>query len=120
MCDEEGSRMIADVKSLRKTGSGHLAFFENQRHSPRGEQRASTRGRAMNPSPRRRNWSEKQRRPQIGPHNARQQYERYLARAREAQVAGGGGGEGKSYHTAGPHFPVFKGTSGRGGAEYEN
>jgi hypothetical protein len=42
----------------------------------------------MNPSPRRRNWSEKQRRPQIGPHNARQQYEHYLARAREAQVAG--------------------------------
>jgi len=42
----------------------------------------------MNPGPRRRNWREKQRRPQIGPHNARQQYERYLARVREAQVAG--------------------------------
>jgi hypothetical protein len=40
----------------------------------------------MNPSSRRRNWS--QRRPQIGTHNARQQYERYLARAHEAQVAG--------------------------------
>jgi Domain of unknown function (DUF4167) len=42
----------------------------------------------MNPSPRRRNWPHKQSRPQIGPQNARQQYERCLARAREAQVAG--------------------------------
>src|SRR5262249_3498914 len=109
MCDEEGSRMIADVKSLRKTGSGHLAFFGNQRHSPRGAQRASTRGRAMNPSPRRRNWSEKQRRPQIGPHNARQQYERYLARAREAQVAGEVVEMENCYQHAEHYFRVMRG-----------
>ena len=42
----------------------------------------------MEPSPRRMNSAQKQRRPQIGQQNARQQYERYLARAREAQVAG--------------------------------
>jgi len=42
----------------------------------------------MNPRPQRRNWPRKQRRPEIGRHNARQQYERYLVRAREAQVAG--------------------------------
>jgi uncharacterized protein DUF4167 len=42
----------------------------------------------MNPSSRRRTWSHKQSRPQISTHNARQQYECYLARAREAQVAG--------------------------------
>ena len=42
----------------------------------------------MNPSPRRRNLPQRQRRPEIGQHNARQQYERYLTRAREAQVAG--------------------------------
>jgi hypothetical protein len=39
-------------------------------------------------SPRRMMWPEKQRRPQSGTHNARQQYERYLARAREVQVVG--------------------------------
>src|SRR5262245_562112 len=67
-----------------------LRFHRLRLHitSPRGARRASTRGRAMSPSPRRRNWPPKQRRPQIGPQNARQQYERYLARAREAQVAG--------------------------------
>jgi hypothetical protein len=33
----------------------------------------------MNPSPRRGNWPQKQRRLQLGQQNARQQYERYLA-----------------------------------------
>ena len=42
----------------------------------------------MNPSPRRSKWPHKQRRRQIGQQNARQKYERYLARAREAEVAG--------------------------------
>ena len=42
----------------------------------------------MKTSPRRSNWPHKQRRPQIGPQNARQQYERYLAQARDAQVTG--------------------------------
>jgi hypothetical protein len=42
----------------------------------------------MNPNPRRRNGPQKARGPQNSPGNARQQYARYLARAREASLAG--------------------------------
>src|SRR5215831_341436 len=31
--DEEGSRMIADVKSLRNAGSDDLAFFDNRKYA---------------------------------------------------------------------------------------
>jgi hypothetical protein len=59
-----------------------------RRYSAREAQCASIRGRAMIPNPRRSKWPRKQHRPQIGRQNARHQYERYIARAREAQVAG--------------------------------
>ena len=42
----------------------------------------------MNPNPRQRNRPQKVRGPQNSAGNARQQYERYLARAREASLAG--------------------------------
>ena len=47
-----------------------------------------TRGRVMNPNPRRRNGPQKARGQQNSAGNARQQYARYLARAREASLAG--------------------------------
>ena len=47
-----------------------------------------TRGRVMNPNPRRWNGPQKARGPQNNAGNARQQYARYLARAREASQAG--------------------------------
>src|SRR6516165_2761253 len=47
-----------------------------------------TRGRVMNPNPRRWNGPQKAREPQNSAGNARQQYARYLARAREASLAG--------------------------------
>src|SRR5262249_37067115 len=33
MRDEEGARMIADVKSLRNAGSDDLAFFDNRKYA---------------------------------------------------------------------------------------
>jgi Domain of unknown function (DUF4167) len=42
----------------------------------------------MNRNPRPRNWPQRARGPQNSAGNARQQYARYLARAREAQLAG--------------------------------
>jgi UDP-3-O-[3-hydroxymyristoyl] glucosamine N-acyltransferase len=33
MHDEEGSRMIADVKSLRNAGSDNLAFLDNRKYA---------------------------------------------------------------------------------------
>ena len=71
----------------------------------------------MNPGPRRRNWREKQRRPQIGPHNARQQYERYLARAREAQVAGDVVEMENCYEHAEHYLRVMRGTGDERRAE---
>src|SRR5262249_55944988 len=47
-----------------------------------------TRGSIMNPNPRRWNVPQKARGPQNNAGNARQQYARYLARAREARLAG--------------------------------
>ena len=47
-----------------------------------------TRGRVVNPNPRRWNGPQKARGPQNSAGNARQQYARYLARAREASLAG--------------------------------
>ena len=47
-----------------------------------------TRDRVMNPNPRRRNGPQKARGQQNSAGNARQQYARYLARAREANLAG--------------------------------
>ena len=47
-----------------------------------------TRDRVMNPNPRRRNGPQKARGPQNRAGNARQQYARYIARAREASLAG--------------------------------
>ena len=58
--------------------------------SGRGPQRA-TKGNCMNQNLRPRRGPQRPpalRRPQSGTGNARQNYERYLARAREAQVAG--------------------------------
>ena len=71
----------------------------------------------MNPGPRRRNWPEKQRRPQIGPHNARQQYERYLAWAREAQVAGDVVEMENCYQHAEHYLRVMRGTGDEQRAE---
>jgi hypothetical protein len=71
----------------------------------------------MNPSPRRRNWPQKQRRPHIGPHNARQQYERYLARAREAQVAGDVVEMENCYQHAEHYLRVMRGTGDERSAE---
>jgi len=71
----------------------------------------------MNPGPRRRNWPEKQRRPQIGPHNARQQYERYLALAREAQVAGDVVEMENCYQHAEHYLRVMRGTGDERRAE---
>jgi hypothetical protein len=42
----------------------------------------------MDPNPRRRNWPQKAPGPQNSAASARQQYERYLGRAREARLAG--------------------------------
>jgi hypothetical protein len=47
-----------------------------------------TRGRVMNPNPRPRNRPQRARGPQNSAGKARPQYARYLARAREAQLAG--------------------------------
>ena len=71
----------------------------------------------MNPGPRRRNWPEKLRRPQIGPHYARQQYERYLARAREAQVAGDVVEMENCYQHAEHYLRVMRGTGDERRAE---
>jgi hypothetical protein len=71
----------------------------------------------MNPSPRRRNWPQKQSRPQIGPQNARQQYERYLARAREAQVAGDVVEMENCYQHAEHYLRVMRGTGDERRAE---
>jgi len=71
----------------------------------------------MNPSPRRRNWPEKQRRLQLGPNNARQQYERYLARAREAQVAGNVVEMENCYQHAEHYLRVMRGTGDERSAE---
>jgi hypothetical protein len=64
----------------------------------------------MNPSPRRRNLPQRQRRPEIGQHNARQQYERYLTRAREAQVAGDAVEMENCYQHAEHYLRVMRGT----------
>ena len=72
----------------------------------------------MNPSSRRRTWSQKQSRPQIGTHNARrQQYERYLARAREAQVAGDVVEMENCYQHAEHYLRVMRGTGDERRAE---
>ena len=64
----------------------------------------------MNPGSRRRNWPQKQYRPQIGTQNARQKYERYLARAREAQVAGDVVEMENCYQYAEHYLRVMRGT----------
>jgi Domain of unknown function (DUF4167) len=71
----------------------------------------------MNPSSRRKTWSQKQSRPQIGTHNARQQYERYLARAREAQVAGDVVEMENCYQHAEHYLRVMRGTGDERRAE---
>ena len=71
----------------------------------------------MNPSPRQRNWSQKQSRPQIGPQNARRQYERYLARARDAQVAGDVVEMENCYQHAEHYLRVMRGTGDERRAE---
>ena len=71
----------------------------------------------MNPSPRRRNRPQTQSRPQIGPQNARQQYERYLAQAREAQVAGDLVEMENCYQHAEHYLRVMRGTGDERRAE---
>ena len=71
----------------------------------------------MNPGPRRRNWPQTQRRPQLGPSNARQHYERYLARAREAQVAGDVVEMENCYQHAEHYLRVMRGTGDERRAE---
>jgi hypothetical protein len=88
-----------------------------RQYSPRRARRASMWGRAMNPSLRRRNWPAKLRRPQLGPNNARQQYERYLARAREAQMAGDVVEMENCYQHAERYLRVMRGTGDERRAE---
>ncbi len=66
----------------------------------------------MNPNLRRRNGRQRPqaaRRPQNGAGSARQHYERYLARAREAQVAGDVIETENFYQHAEHYFRVMKG-----------
>jgi hypothetical protein len=65
----------------------------------------------MNPSLRRRNGPQPQaaRRPQSGAGNARQNYERYLARARDAQLSGDVVEMENWYQHAEHYFRVMKG-----------
>jgi hypothetical protein len=71
----------------------------------------------MNPSSRQRTWPQKQCRSHIGTHNARQQYERYLARAREAQVAGDVVEMENCYQHAEHYLRVMRGTGDERRAE---
>ena len=71
----------------------------------------------MNPRSRRRNWPQKERRPQIGKHNARQHYEHYLARAREAQAAGDVVEMENCYQHAEHYLRVMRGTGDERRAE---
>jgi hypothetical protein len=64
----------------------------------------------MNPKPRRSRWPREQHRPHIGQQNARQQYQRYLARAREAQVAGDVVEMENCYQHAEHYLRVMRGT----------
>jgi hypothetical protein len=75
------------------------------------------RGRAMKPSPRLSNWPHKRRRPHIGPQNARQQYERYLAQARDAQVTGDVIEMENCYQHAEHYLRVMRGTGDERKAE---
>jgi hypothetical protein len=74
-------------------------------------------GNAMSPNPQRRSWPQRQRRPQIGLPNARQQYERYLARARGAQVAGDVVEMENCYQHAEHYLRVMRGTDDERRAE---
>ena len=71
----------------------------------------------MNPDPWRSKWPHNERRPQIGQQNARQQYQRYLARAREAQVAGEVVGMENCYQHAEHYLRVMRGTGDERRAE---
>jgi hypothetical protein len=72
----------------------------------------------MNPDPWRSKWPHKERRPQVGQaKNARQQYERYLARAREAQVAGDVVEMENCYQHAEHYLRVMRGTGDEWRAE---
>jgi Domain of unknown function (DUF4167) len=77
------------------------------------ERRAArvTQGHTMNPNPRRNGPQRPQRtrRPQNGAGNARQHYERYLARAREAQLAGDEVEVENCYQHAEHYFRVMRG-----------
>jgi len=71
----------------------------------------------MIPNPRRSKWPRKQQRPQIGRQNARQQYERYPARARDAQVAGEVVEMENCYQHAEHYLRVMRGTGDERRAE---
>jgi hypothetical protein len=67
----------------------------------------------MNPNPRRRNGPQRPqpvRRSQYGAGNARQNYERYLARAREAKLAGDEVEMENCYQHAEHYLRIMRGT----------
>jgi len=65
----------------------------------------------MNPNPRRWNGPQKVRGPQNSAGNARQQYARYLARAREARLAGDVVEMENCYQHAEHYLRVMKGAA---------